>query len=157
VYSGLGHEILALRKSRGWPRGVGRSGVTEELVPMQVEREPLKEPSNVEKPIAAPGQHLHAIVEALHKPAGLPTLEVDGPPTYNPKAHPVLTHSNAVCYEIPVPLVSQPECRTPSTAVAGNQEAGTKSGRLRPFAHRSSVYPASQNQLQTSSSVWRWA
>jgi hypothetical protein len=51
--------------------------VTEELVPMPVEREPLKEPSDVEEPIAAaPREYLHAVVEALHTPAGLPTLEV---------------------------------------------------------------------------------
>src|SRR5918992_1359384 len=53
-----------------------RSGMTEELVAMQVEREPLEEPSDVEDPVAAPHEHLHAVVESFHKPAGLPTLKV---------------------------------------------------------------------------------
>src|SRR5215472_19224012 len=64
------------RNSRGWPRGVVRSGMTEELVSMQVECEPLEETPDVEDPIAAPLEHLHAVVETLHKPAGLPTHEV---------------------------------------------------------------------------------
>src|SRR5919106_1305279 len=50
--------------------------MTEELVAMQVEREPLEKPANIEDPVAAPREHLHAVVEALDKPAGLPTPEV---------------------------------------------------------------------------------
>ena len=50
--------------------------MTEALVSMQVECEPLEETSDVEDPVAPPLEHLHAVVEALHKPAGLPTLEV---------------------------------------------------------------------------------
>ncbi len=50
--------------------------MTEALVAMQVEREPLEEPSHVKDPVTSPFEHLHAVVEALHKPAGLPTLEI---------------------------------------------------------------------------------
>jgi hypothetical protein len=50
--------------------------MTEELVSMQVQREPLEEPSNVEDPVAAPCEHFHPVVEALYNAAGLPTLEV---------------------------------------------------------------------------------
>src|SRR6266516_134638 len=57
------------RNSRGGPQGVVRSGVTEELVAMQGEREPLKEPADVEDPVAAPLEHLHAVGESLNKPA----------------------------------------------------------------------------------------
>ncbi len=46
--------------------------MTEEFVAIQVEREPLEESSEVEEPVAAPPEHLHAVVEALYKPAGLP-------------------------------------------------------------------------------------
>src|SRR5215217_7105380 len=53
-----------------------RSGMTEELVAMQVEREPLEEPSHIKDPVAAPCEHLHAVVEALDKPTGLPPPEV---------------------------------------------------------------------------------
>src|SRR2546430_11695188 len=53
-----------------------RSGMTKDLEPMPVECEPLEETSDVEDPVATPLEHLHAVVEALHKPAGLPTLEV---------------------------------------------------------------------------------
>ena len=49
---------------------------TEELVAMQVEREPLEEPADVEDPVASPLEHLHAVVEPLNKPARLPTQEV---------------------------------------------------------------------------------
>jgi len=49
--------------------------MTEELVAMQVEREPLEEPADVEDPVAPPLEHLHAVVETLNKPARLPTLE----------------------------------------------------------------------------------
>ena len=50
--------------------------MTEELIAMQVEREPLEELSHVKDPETSPFEHLHAIVEALHKPARLPTLEI---------------------------------------------------------------------------------
>ena len=50
--------------------------MTEELVAMQVEREPLEEPADVEDPIAPPLEHFHAVVETLNKPIRLPTLEV---------------------------------------------------------------------------------
>src|SRR5918996_2620260 len=53
-----------------------RSGMTEELVAMQVEREPLEEPSNVKDPVTSPFEHLHAVVESLHEPARLPTPEI---------------------------------------------------------------------------------
>jgi hypothetical protein len=42
--------------------------MTEELVAMQVEREPLEEPVDVEEPVAASLEHFHAVVETLHKP-----------------------------------------------------------------------------------------
>jgi hypothetical protein len=41
--------------------------VTEELVAMQVEREPLEEPSDVEDPVAPPLEHLHAVVKCPTK------------------------------------------------------------------------------------------
>src|SRR6266404_1854831 len=50
--------------------------MTEELVVMQVEREPLEEPADVEDPVAPPLEHFHAVVETLNKPTRLPTLEV---------------------------------------------------------------------------------
>src|SRR5919204_4662553 len=50
--------------------------MTEELVAMQVKREPLEEPAAVENPITPPLEHLHAVVEPLNKPARLPTLAV---------------------------------------------------------------------------------
>ena len=50
--------------------------MTEELVSRQVECAPLEETPHVEDPVAAPREHLHAGVEALHEPAGLPTQEV---------------------------------------------------------------------------------
>jgi hypothetical protein len=40
--------------------------MTEELVAMQVEREPLEEPSDVEDPVTSPFEHLHAVVDLLH-------------------------------------------------------------------------------------------
>ena len=46
-----------------------RSGVTEELVAMQVECEPLEEPADVEDPVAPPLERLHAVVKPLNKPA----------------------------------------------------------------------------------------
>src|SRR4030095_13791317 len=52
--------------------------MTEEWVAMEVEHEPLEEPADVEEPIAPPLQHFHAVVKPLHKPTGLPTLEVAG-------------------------------------------------------------------------------
>src|SRR5215475_12451779 len=69
-------KIRFSRNSHDWPQGVVRSGMTEELVSMQVQREPLEEPSNVEDPVAAPCKHFHPVVEALYNAAGLPTLEV---------------------------------------------------------------------------------
>src|SRR5215831_567943 len=65
-----------------------RSGMTEELVAMQVEREPLEEPSNVKDPVTPPFEHLHAVVEAFHKPARLPPLEVVGDLIYPPLERP---------------------------------------------------------------------
>ena len=50
--------------------------MTEELIAMQVEREPLEEPSNVQDPVTSPFEYLHAVVQSPHKPARLPTLEV---------------------------------------------------------------------------------
>ncbi len=41
------------------------SGMAKELVAMQVERESLEKPANLEHPIAAPGEHFHPVVEAL--------------------------------------------------------------------------------------------
>jgi hypothetical protein len=62
------------------------------LVAMQVEREPLEKPANIENPVAAPREHLHTVVEALHKPTGLPTQEVVGdlihPPIKRPQNKP---------------------------------------------------------------------
>src|SRR5918999_3871984 len=55
-----------------------RSGMTEELVAMEVEHEPLEELSHVKDPVASPFEHLHAVIEALDKPARLPPLEVVG-------------------------------------------------------------------------------
>src|ERR1700752_4033619 len=52
--------------------------MTEELVAMQVEVDPLENPADIEEPVAPPLQHFHAVVEPLHKPTGLPTLEVIG-------------------------------------------------------------------------------
>ena len=50
--------------------------MTEELVPMPVEREPLEEPADVEDSVAPPLEHFHAVVETPNKPTRLPTLEV---------------------------------------------------------------------------------
>src|SRR6266511_789548 len=50
--------------------------MTEELVAMQVEREPWEEPADVEDPVAPPLERVHAGVEPLHKPTRLPTLKV---------------------------------------------------------------------------------
>src|SRR5499426_1901870 len=69
-------KIRLSRNSRGWPRGVMRSGMTEELGALQVECEPLEESADVEEPVAAPCKHLYAVVEALDNAAGLPTPEV---------------------------------------------------------------------------------
>jgi hypothetical protein len=75
--------------------------VTEELIPMQVEREPLEELADVEDPIAAPFKHFHAVVEPIHKAARLPTQEVVcdliHPPIDRPQnalelGQPTLTH-----------------------------------------------------------------
>src|SRR5262245_43991940 len=69
-------NILALPEFPWLARCLTRSGMSEELVAMQVECEALEKPANIEDPVAAPGEHLHAVVEAIDKPAGLPTLEV---------------------------------------------------------------------------------
>ena len=53
-----------------------RSDVTEELVAMQVECEPLKEPSDVKDTVAPSLKDLHAVVEPLDKSARLAILEV---------------------------------------------------------------------------------
>ncbi len=50
--------------------------MTEEWVAMQVEREPLKEPSDVEDAVAPPLEDLHAVVEPLDKSACLPVLDI---------------------------------------------------------------------------------
>src|SRR4051812_48652790 len=50
--------------------------MTEELVAMQVQRESLEESADVEEPVAAPHEHLPAVVEAFDKAAGLPIPEV---------------------------------------------------------------------------------
>src|SRR5919108_5339271 len=50
--------------------------MAEELVAMQVEREPLEEPANVEDPIASPFEHFYAVVESFSKPARLPPLAI---------------------------------------------------------------------------------
>ena len=82
--------------------------MTEEVVAMPVECEPLEETPDVEDPIAAPLEYLHAVVEALNKPAGLPTHEVVRdlihPPLDRPQkalelGQPALTH----------PLVPSPD------------------------------------------------
>jgi hypothetical protein len=59
-----------------------RSGRTEALVAMHVACEPLDETPDGADPVAASLEHLHAGVEALHKPAGLPPQAVgrDLPP-----------------------------------------------------------------------------
>ena len=44
---------------------------------MQVEREPLKEPSDVEDAIAPSLEDFHAVVEPLDKAVRLPTVEVE--------------------------------------------------------------------------------
>src|SRR5262245_25337372 len=75
--------------------------MAKELVAMQVERESLEKPANLEHPIAAPGEHLHPVVDALDKPTGLPTLKVIGdliqPPIDRPqkaleRGQPTLAH-----------------------------------------------------------------
>src|SRR5262245_50311203 len=63
------------RNCRGRPRRVGMSGMTEKLVPMQVERQPLEEPADVNDPVAAPLEHLHTVIASLTNPTGLPALE----------------------------------------------------------------------------------
>src|SRR4029450_1846793 len=102
-------DIRLSRNSRGSPQGVVRSGVTEELVAMQVEREPLKEPSDVEDAVAPSLEDLHAVVEPLDKSARLAILEVvrdlGHPPVERPKktlelSQPAYTH----------PLVPAPHC-----------------------------------------------
>src|SRR5919204_613145 len=65
-----------------------RSGMTEEVVALQVEREPLAEPSHVKDPVTPPFEPLHAVVDAVHKPARLPPLEVVGALIYPPLAPP---------------------------------------------------------------------
>jgi hypothetical protein len=50
--------------------------MTEEVVAMPGECEPLEETSDVEHPVAAPLEPLHTVVEALHTPTGLSTHEV---------------------------------------------------------------------------------
>ncbi len=50
--------------------------MTEELVAMPVEREPLEEPADVEDSVAPPLEHFHAVVETPNQPTRLPTLEV---------------------------------------------------------------------------------
>src|SRR5919197_5389813 len=50
--------------------------MADALVARPVEREPLEEPADVEEPVASPLEHFHAVVETLHKPTRLPTLEV---------------------------------------------------------------------------------
>src|SRR5262245_30600816 len=96
-----GDESRLSRNSRGWLQGVVRSGVTEELVSMQIQRESLEKPADVEDAIAPSLEHLHAVVESLHKPTGLPTLEVVRdlihPPIDRPQnalelGHPTPTH-----------------------------------------------------------------
>ena len=76
---------------------------------MQVEREPLEKPVNIENPIAAPGEHLHPVVEALDKPAGLPPLEVIGdllhPPIDRPQKALELGQPT-----LPHPLAPRPDC-----------------------------------------------
>jgi hypothetical protein len=69
-------DIRLSRNSRGSPQGVVRSGVTEELVAMQVEREPLKEPSDVEDAAAPSLEDLRAGVEPLDKSARLAILVI---------------------------------------------------------------------------------
>ena len=83
--------------------------MTEALVAMQVEREPLEEPSDVEDPIAAPLEHLHAVVEALHKPAGLPTLEV-----VRDLIHPPLNRPQKAL-ELGQPALHAPACTRPGS------------------------------------------
>ena len=56
-----------------------RSGMSEELIAVQVEREPLEEPSHVKDPVTSPFEHLYAVIEPLNKPARLPTLEIGVP------------------------------------------------------------------------------
>jgi hypothetical protein len=56
--------------------------MTEELVAMEVKREPLEQLVDVKNPIAPPLEHLHAVVESLNKSARLPTLEVGPIPTF---------------------------------------------------------------------------
>jgi hypothetical protein len=53
-----------------------RSCVTEEVISIQVEREPLQEASNIEELVATPREHFHAVVEPLDKAACLPLVEV---------------------------------------------------------------------------------
>jgi hypothetical protein len=78
-----------------------RSDVTEELVAMQVEPEPLKEPSDVNDTVAPSLEDLHAVVEPLDKSARLAILEVVRnlvhPPVDRPKktlelGQPTYTH-----------------------------------------------------------------
>jgi hypothetical protein len=49
--------------------------MAEEVVAMPVEREPLEAPAHVEASIAAPREHLHAVVKARDNAAGLPAPE----------------------------------------------------------------------------------
>jgi hypothetical protein len=68
---------------------------------MQIDGEPLEETPDVEDPVAAPLEHLHAVAEALNKPADLPAHEVVRdllhPPIDRPQnalelGQPALTH-----------------------------------------------------------------
>jgi transposase-like protein len=63
-----GEKQRLFRNSRDWPQGGVRSGMIEELVAMQIQREPLEEPANIEDPVASPREHFHTVVEALDKP-----------------------------------------------------------------------------------------
>ena len=65
-----------------------KSGMTEELVAMQVAREPLEERADVEASVAPPLEHFHAVVESLNQPTCLPTLEVVSEPIHPPVDHP---------------------------------------------------------------------
>jgi hypothetical protein len=64
--------------------------MTEALVAVPVECEPLEAPADVEAPGAPPLQYVHAVVEPLPKSAGQPTLAVVGdrftPPIDRPQS-----------------------------------------------------------------------
>src|SRR5512145_125745 len=49
---------------------------TEAMIPIQIKRDPLKEPLQVEQPKTTPFEHLELVVQAFDKPAGRMGAEI---------------------------------------------------------------------------------